>query len=159
VQRGLINLNAQLRTEHIEKRVDVDDKNRTVRARLCMNESWRMFVYVHRCACGSFEWPASSSKSGTRFRPPDESDFHLLHHANISSLKKSCFASYLGPTTTPVRPPARAQYLWMLANGKPASRNGRYCPRVGDDWLVFSSMRSECWIMLPDLAALHRLAK
>jgi hypothetical protein len=33
VQRGLINLNAQLRTEHIEKRVDVDDKNRTVRAR------------------------------------------------------------------------------------------------------------------------------
>jgi hypothetical protein len=47
----------------------------------------------------------------------------------------------------------------MLANGKPASRNGRYCPRVGDDWLVFSSMRSECWIMLPDLAALHRLAK
>jgi hypothetical protein len=31
VQRGLINLNAQLRTEHAEKRVDVDDKNRTVR--------------------------------------------------------------------------------------------------------------------------------
>ena len=44
VQRGLINLNAQLRTEHVEKRVDVDDKNRTVRMRA--NISYHVMLVV-----------------------------------------------------------------------------------------------------------------
>ncbi len=47
VQRGLINLNAQLRTEHIEKRVDVDDKNRTVCA--LMFECECKFACVRVC--------------------------------------------------------------------------------------------------------------
>jgi hypothetical protein len=71
VQRGLINLNCTVRSEHIPGRVDLDDKGR--------------------------------------------------------------------PS------------LVVLPNGKPLTRNGRYVPRKGDDWLVFSSLRSEYHVLLPDL--------
>jgi hypothetical protein len=42
-------------------------------------------------------------------------------------------------------------YLWVQSNGKPAVRNNHYVPRRGDDWLVFTSLRSEIYILLPDL--------
>lgn len=46
--------------------------------------------------------------------------------------------------------------LWMMNNGKPASKNGKYSARYGDDWIVFKNIRGENWVMLPDLSSIYR---
>lgn len=41
--------------------------------------------------------------------------------------------------------------LWVLNSGRPVTKYGKYCPRYSDNWLVFSNIRGDNWIMLPEL--------